>query len=118
MAEPRRSETIEDAATSVDQLPHHIVAHALYGHQLLLPVPDIDRTDFMLILGGNPLVSRGSMMTAPDITTRLKAVVERGGQVVLIDPRKTETASVATSHHYIRPGTDRSEEHTSELQSH
>ncbi len=94
------------AATSVDQLPHHMVGYFMLGHQLLLPVPDIDRTDFLLILGGNPLVSRGSMMTAPDVTNRLKAIKEKGGEVVLVDPRKTETAAVATRHHYIRPGTD------------
>jgi len=94
------------AATSADQLPHHMVAYFLYGHQLLLPVPDIDRTSFMLILGGNPLVSRGSMMTAPDITNRLKAVQERGGRLVLIDPRRSETAAIVDEHHFIKPGTD------------
>ncbi len=94
------------AATSVDQLPHHMVGYFMLGHQLLLPVPDIDRTDFMIIMGGNPLVSRGSMMTAPDVTTRLKAIRDRGGEVILIDPRKTETAAVVTRHHFIRPGTD------------
>ncbi len=94
------------AATSVDQLPHHMVGYFLFGHQLLLPIPDIDHTDFMIIMGGNPLVSRGSMMSAPDVTTRLKAIRERGGTVVLIDPRKTETAAVADEHLFIRPGTD------------
>lgn len=94
------------AATSADQLPHHMVAFFLFGHQLLLPIPDIDRTDFMLILGANPVVSRGSLMSAPDVTTRLKAIRERGGKVVLIDPRRTETAAVADEHHFIRPGTD------------
>lgn len=94
------------SATSVDQLPHHMVGTFMFGHQMLLPIPDIDRTDFMLILGANPLVSRGSMMTAPDVTTRLKAIRERGGKVVLIDPRRTETAAIADSHHFIRPGTD------------
>ena len=94
------------AATSVDQLPHHLVAYALFGHQLMLPVPDLDRTQYLLIFGGNPVVSRGSMMTAPDITERLKAIRERGGKVFLFDPRRTETAQVVDAHHFIRPGTD------------
>jgi anaerobic selenocysteine-containing dehydrogenase len=94
------------SATSLDQLPHHVTAHFLFGHQLLLPVPDIDRTRFLLILGGNPVVSRGSMMTAPDVTERLKAIRARGGKIVLVDPRRTETAAVVDEHCFIRPGTD------------
>jgi anaerobic selenocysteine-containing dehydrogenase len=94
------------SATSVDQLPHHLAALLMFGHQLLLPIPDVDRTDFMLILGGNPVVSNGSLMTAPGIGQRLKAIRERGGKVVVIDPRRTETAEIADQHHFIRPGTD------------
>ena len=94
------------SATSVDQLPHHVAAWAMYGHQLLIPIPDIDRTDFLLLLGSNPLASNGSLMTAPDIGRRLKAIAERGGQVVLVDPRRTESVKVATAHHFIRPGSD------------
>lgn len=94
------------SATSVDQLPHHIVAHQLFGHQLLIPIPDIDRTDYFLIIGGNPMASNGSIMTVPDIKKRLKAVEERGGKVVVIDPRKTETADVATEHYFIKPNSD------------
>jgi anaerobic selenocysteine-containing dehydrogenase len=94
------------SATSVDQLPHHVVAHAMYGHMFMLPIPDIDRTAYWLILGGNPLASNGSMMSAPDVAKRLKAIRERGGKVVVIDPCRTETADVATRHHFIRPGTD------------
>jgi anaerobic selenocysteine-containing dehydrogenase len=94
------------SATSVDQLPHHIVSCWLYGHQLRLPVPDIDRTRFMLVLGANPLASNGSLMTAPDIRTRFKALKARGGKLVVIDPRKTETAAIADEHHFIDPGTD------------
>jgi len=94
------------SASSVDQLPHHFAAWQLYGHPLLLPVPDLDRTDFWLILGGNPLVSNGSLMTAPDVANRLKAIRARGGQVVVVDPRRTETAARADAHHFIRPGTD------------
>jgi len=94
------------SATSVDQLPHHVVAHAMYGHMFMLPIPDIDRTAYWLILGGNPLASNGSMMSAPDVGRRLKEIRERGGKVVVIDPCRTETADVATRHHFIRPGTD------------
>src|SRR5205814_2213400 len=72
----------------------------------LLPIPDIDHTHYWLILGGNPVVSNGSLMTAPDVAKRLKTIRERGGQVVVIDPVRTETADVATQHHFIRPGTD------------
>lgn len=94
------------SATSLDQLPHHFVAYSLFGHQLLLPVADIDRTHYLLILGGNPVVSRGSLMSAPDITERLKAIRARGGKIVLLDPRRTETAAIVSEHHFIRPGSD------------
>ena len=94
------------SASSVDQLPHHFAAWQLYGHPLLLPVPDLDRTDHWLILGGNPLVSNGSLMTAPDVAKRLQAIQARGGKVVVIDPRRSETAVKADAHHFIRPGTD------------
>jgi len=94
------------SATSVDQLPHHLTSLLMFGHQLLLPIPDVDRTDFMLILGANPAVSNGSLMTAPGIAKRLTAIRERGGQVVLIDPRRSETAELVDRHHFIRPGTD------------
>ena len=94
------------SATSVDQLPHHLAATTMFGHPGLMPVPDIDRTDFWLILGGNPLVSNGSIMTAPDIAKRLKAIQKRGGKVVVIDPRQTETAAKADQHIFIKPGTD------------
>jgi anaerobic selenocysteine-containing dehydrogenase len=94
------------SATSADQLPHHLASLLMFGHQLLLPIPDVDRTDFMLILGGNPVVSNGSLMTAPGIGHRLKAIGERGGKVVVVDPRRTETAELADQHHFIRPGAD------------
>jgi anaerobic selenocysteine-containing dehydrogenase len=94
------------SATSVDQLPHHLVSHWLYGHQLAIPIPDIDHTRFMLILGGNPLASNGSLMTVPDVRARFKALRARGGKLVVIDPRRTETAEVADEHHFIDPGTD------------
>ncbi len=94
------------SATSVDQLPHHFAAYFMFGHQLLLPIPDVDRTDFMLMLGANPLASNGSLMTAPDIANRLKALQKRGGKLVVIDPRRTETAVLADTHHFIKPGSD------------
>lgn len=94
------------SATSVDQLPHHLSSYTMFGHQLLLPVPDLDRTQHLLVLGGNPAVSNGSMMTSPDIKKRLKAIRQRGGRIVVIDPRRTETANLADEHHFVRPGTD------------
>jgi anaerobic selenocysteine-containing dehydrogenase len=94
------------SATSVDQLPQQLVAYLMFGHQFLIPIPDIDRTDFFLVLGGNPIASNGSMMTVPDVAKRLKALQARGGRLVVIDPRRTETAEVASEHHFIRPGTD------------
>lgn len=94
------------SASSVDQLPHHFAAWALFGHQFLLPVPDIDRTDHLLVLGANPLVSNGSLMSAPGMRARLRALRERGGRLVVVDPRRTETAAVADAHHFVRPGSD------------
>ncbi len=94
------------SATSVDQLAHHLAAYLMFGHQLLLPVPDIDRTNFFLILGANPAVSNGSMMTAPGVGRRLQEIRQRGGKVILIDPRFTETARLADRHMFIKPGTD------------
>ena len=94
------------SATSVDQLPHHFASWAMFGHQFLIPIPDIDRTQFFLILGANPLASNGSLMTSPDIINRLNAIKSRGGKIVLIDPRRTETARVADEHLFIRPGSD------------
>jgi anaerobic selenocysteine-containing dehydrogenase len=94
------------SATSVDQLAHHLSAYLMFGHQLLLPVPDVDRTKFFLILGANPAVSNGSMMTAPGMGQRLREIRHRGGKVILIDPRYTETARLADRHLFIRPGTD------------
>lgn len=94
------------SATSVDQLTHHLVAYELFGHFLAIPIPDIDHTDYFLMLGANPLASNGSMMTAPNMKQRIVKIRERGGKVVLIDPRRTETASVVSEHHAIRPNTD------------
>lgn len=94
------------SATSVDQLAHHLAAYLMFGHQLLLPVPDLDRTNLFLMLGANPAVSNGSMMTAPGISIRLQTLRQRGGKVILIDPRRNETARLVDQHLFIRPGTD------------
>ncbi len=94
------------SATSVDQLAPMLVAMKLYGNQLMMPVPDIDRTDFMLCIGGNPVASNGSLFTAPGFKQRVKALQARGGKLVVVDPRKTETADIADQHLFIRPGTD------------
>lgn len=94
------------SASSADQLPQMLVALRMFGHQAIIPVPDLERTDFLLILGANPLVSNGSLMTAPDMRRRLRAIRERGGRVVVVDPRRTETAGAADQHVPIRPGAD------------
>jgi len=93
------------SATSVDQLPHMLAAYQMFGHQLLLPVPDIDNTDFMLMLGANPAASNGSLMSAGDVMGRLKTIPQRGGRVIVLDPRRTETA-LYFEHHFIKPASD------------
>ena len=94
------------SASSADQLPQMLAALRMFGHLALIPVPDLDRTDHFLIFGANPVVSNGSLMTAPDMKGRLRAIRDRGGRVVVVDPRRTETAAVADDHVAIRPGTD------------
>lgn len=94
------------SATSLDQLPHHVMALQMFGHQFMVPVADIDRTQFMLIFGANPIASNGSMMTVPDVKKRLKSIQQRGGEFVVIDPRRSETAELADQHAFIKPGTD------------
>jgi anaerobic selenocysteine-containing dehydrogenase len=94
------------SATSVDQLPHHLAGLWMFGHPLLIPIPDLERTDHLLMFGANPAVSNGSLMTAPDAAKRLKEIRARGGRVVVVDPRRTETAMLADAHHFISPGSD------------
>ncbi|MEZ5502218.1 MAG: molybdopterin-dependent oxidoreductase [Halioglobus sp.] len=94
------------SAGSVDQQPKNLSCELLYGNGWVFPIPDIDHTDFFVCMGGNPMVSQGSLMSAPDIENRLKAIRQRGGRVVVIDPRRTETADVADQHLFVRPGTD------------
>ena len=94
------------SATSVDQLPHHVAALMMFGHALLIPIPDIDHTQHMLIFGANPAASNGSLMTAPGVMDRIRAIRSRGGRVVLIDPRRSETAGLVDAHYFITPGRD------------
>jgi anaerobic selenocysteine-containing dehydrogenase len=94
------------SASTVDQMPKQVAAGLMFGTFLSIPIPDIDRTDYMLILGANPLASNGSLMTAPDYRGRMRAVRERGGKIVVIDPRRSRTAEHADEHHFIRPGGD------------
>jgi anaerobic selenocysteine-containing dehydrogenase len=94
------------SASTVDQYPKQMASALMFGSGASVPVPDVDRTDYLLILGANPLASNGSLMTAPDIRGRLRAIRARGGRVVVVDPRRTRTAREADEHHFIRPGTD------------
>ena len=94
------------SASTVDQMPKQVSAGLMFGAMLSVPVPDVDRTDHFLVLGANPLASNGSLMTAPDMRGRLRALRERGGKLVVVDPRRTRTADAADEHHFIRPGTD------------
>jgi anaerobic selenocysteine-containing dehydrogenase len=93
-------------ASTVDQMPKQVSCGLMFGHFLSIPIPDVDNTDYLLILGANPLVSNGSLLTAPDMRGRLRRIKERGGKVVVIDPRRTRTALEASEHHFIQPGTD------------
>ncbi len=94
------------SAGSVDQFPQYLSSLLMFGDHTLLPVADIDRTDYLLVIGANPAVSNGSLSTMPDARGRLKAVQARGGRVVVLDPRRTETARLASEHVSIRPGGD------------
>ncbi len=94
------------SASTVDQMPHQVVNLRLFGHSGLWAIPDIDRTETMIILGGNPMASNGSVWTVPDFRNRVKALQKRGGKLIVVDPRRTETAKIADEHIFIRPGTD------------
>ena len=94
------------SASTVDQMPKQASAGMMFGTFLSIPVPDLERTDYLLLLGANPLVSNGSLMTAPDMRGRLRRLRQRGGKVVVIDPYRTRTAQEADEHHFIRPGYD------------
>jgi anaerobic selenocysteine-containing dehydrogenase len=94
------------SATSLDQLPQMLASLQMFGHQLLLPVPDVDNTGFLLMLGANPAASNGSLMSGGNIMARIKGIVARGGRVVTLDPRRSETAEQVGEHHFIRPESD------------
>ena len=94
------------SATSVDQLPHMVASHAMFGHQFLMPVPDVDRTQLFVCIGGNPVASGGSIMGAPGFEKRVEALRARGGRFIVIDPRRTESAAIADEHLPVRPGAD------------
>jgi anaerobic selenocysteine-containing dehydrogenase len=94
------------SASTVDQFPKQMSSALMFGTGTTVAVPDLDRTDYLLMLGANPLQSNGSLMTAPDVRGRLRAIRARGGKLVVIDPRRTRTAEEADEHHFIRPGTD------------
>jgi anaerobic selenocysteine-containing dehydrogenase len=93
-------------ASTVDQMPKQMSAGLMFGTILSVPIPDVDRCDHLVLLGANPLVSNGSLLTAPDMRGRLRGIRERGGKVVVVDPRRTRTAEEADEHQFIQPGTD------------
>jgi anaerobic selenocysteine-containing dehydrogenase len=94
------------SASTLDQMPKQLSCGLMFGHWLSIPVPDIERTQLLVILGANPMVSNGSLWTVPDFRGKAKAMQARGGKLVVIDPRRTETAAVADQHVFIRPGGD------------
>jgi anaerobic selenocysteine-containing dehydrogenase len=94
------------SASTLDQMPKQLASGLMFGHWLSVAVPDIERCDFMLMLGANPMASNGSLWTVPDFRGKAKAMRARGGKLVVIDPRFTETAAIADAHHFIRPGAD------------
>ena len=94
------------SASTVDQMPKQISAGLMFGTGISIPVPDVDRTDYFLVLGANPYASNGSLMTAPDIPGRMEAIQARGGKIVVVDPRRSKSAEMADEHLFIRPSTD------------
>ncbi len=94
------------SASTLDQMPKQLAAGLMYGHWLSVAVPDLPRTDLLVVLGANPAASNGSMWTVPDFRGKAKAMQARGGRLIVIDPRRTETAALADEHHFIRPGSD------------
>jgi anaerobic selenocysteine-containing dehydrogenase len=94
------------SASTVDQFPKQLASALMFGTGTTVAVPDVDRTEHLLILGANPLASNGSLMTAPNMRGRLRAIRARGGRIVVVDPRRSRTAEEADEHYFIRPGTD------------
>jgi anaerobic selenocysteine-containing dehydrogenase len=94
------------SAGTMDQFPQNVALHNLQGDPWMFPIPDIERTEFFVCMGGNPLISQGSLMSGPNAKKRLTDILKRGGRVVTIDPRRTETADIASQHVFIKPGSD------------
>ncbi|MBI5721635.1 MAG: molybdopterin-dependent oxidoreductase [Burkholderiales bacterium] len=94
------------SASTLDQMPKQLANGWMFGHWLSMPIPDIPRTQWLLVIGANPMVSNGSLWTVPDFRGKAKGLRGRGGKLIVIDPRRTETAAVADEHHFIRPGAD------------
>ena len=94
------------SAGTMDQHPQNVALHNMLGDPWMFPIPDIDHTNYFVCMGGNPLVSQGSLMSAPNAKKRLQAIRDRGGKVLVIDPRRTETAEIASEHVFIKPGAD------------
>ena len=94
------------SVSTLDQMPKQLAAGLMFGAALSIPVPDIERTDHLLILGANPAASNGSLWTVPDFRARARALRRRGGRLVVVDPRRSETAELADEHHYLTPGSD------------
>jgi anaerobic selenocysteine-containing dehydrogenase len=94
------------SSSTMDAMPQQVAAALMFGHPLAMPLADLDRTDFLLVIGGNPAVSHGSLGHASDYARRIRSVRERGGRVVVVDPIRTRTAEAAGEHVPVRPGTD------------
>ena len=94
------------SASTLDQMPKQLSSGLMFGHWLSIAVPDIERSDYLLVIGANPVASNGSLWTVPDFRGKAKAMRARGGRLVVIDPRRSETAEVADEHLFIRPGGD------------
>jgi anaerobic selenocysteine-containing dehydrogenase len=94
------------SAATMDQFPQNVALHTMIGDSWMFPIPDLLRTDFFVCMGGNPLVSQGSLMSGPNAKKNLNEILGRGGRVVTVDPRRTETAKIASDHVFIKPGSD------------
>ncbi|GAA4277939.1 molybdopterin oxidoreductase family protein [Aquimarina mytili] len=94
------------ASHSLDSVPVFLVNQMMFGHAMMAPIPDIDNLDYLLIIGANPMASNGSFMSTPNIREKIKSIQQKGGKVVVIDPRKTETATKASEHYFIHPEKD------------
>ena len=92
--------------TSMDQLPHHFIGYYMFGHPLNIPIPDVERTQHLIMIGANPIASNGSIMSGCGPVERIRSIQHKGGKVTLIDPRRNETAKYVDQHIFIRPGTD------------